>query len=213
MNSKGRRNALIAALFGCSLLVGLLIYNHRRVGTVLDSYRGVPVYDNGLLFFRGHGKNYAQDGDYYGQKWQCVEFIKRFYHDTKQHKMPDAMGHAKSFYDETVSDGGLNTRRGLMQYRNGSIEKPRADDLLVFSDTKYGHVGIVTEAGERTVEIIQQNILWHTRQRLSLTISNSHYFITTPRTPAGWLRVPKSGVAAGVSPAVEPGILPGGVSR
>lgn len=39
------------------LLVGFLggaffVYNQGRVGKVLDSYRGVPVYDNGLLFFR-----------------------------------------------------------------------------------------------------------------------------------------------------------------
>ena len=29
----------------------LFSYNSRRVGRVLDSYKGVPVYDNGLLFF------------------------------------------------------------------------------------------------------------------------------------------------------------------
>ena len=181
---------LAGALLVSALVVGLLVYNHRCVGRVLDSYRDVPVYDNGLLFFRSHGKNYAPDGYYYGQKWQCVEFIKRFYHDAKHHKMPDVMGHAKSFFDEAVLDGGLNSRRGLIQYRNGSAERPRPDDLLVFADTKYGHVGIVTDAQESTIEIIQQNILGHTRQRLSLTLSNGHYFVTTPRTPAGWLRAP-----------------------
>jgi hypothetical protein len=102
--------------------------------------------------------------------------------------MPDAMGHAKSFFDDTLPDGALNPRRGLIQYRNGSAEKPRPDDLLVFTDTKYGHVGIVTDTGGASVEIIQQNILFHPRQRLSLVISNGHYFVTAPRTPAGWLR-------------------------
>ncbi len=170
-------------------VAGLLTYNRGRVGRVLDSYRGVPVYDNGLLFFRSYGKHFAQEGYYYGQKWQCVEFIKRFYHDAKSHKMQDVMGHARSFFDETVSDGAMNPRRGLIQYRNGSTERPRPDDLLVFTDTKYGHVGIVTDVGDSTVEIIQQNILGHTRQRLSLTVTNGHYFITSPRQPAGWLRL------------------------
>jgi hypothetical protein len=188
--NKFRLFTFAGALFVSALVVGLLVYNYRCVGKVLDSYRDVPVYDNGLLFFRSHGKNYAPDGYYYGQKWQCVEFIKRFYHDAKHHKMPDAMGHAKSFFDMVVSDGALNTRRGLIQYRNGSTERPRPDDLMVFADTRFGHVGIVTEVRESTVEIIQQNILGHTRQHLSLTLSNGHYFITTPRTPAGWLRVP-----------------------
>ena len=66
---------------------------------MLDSYRGVPVYDNGLLYFRNHGKNYSKDGYYFGQKWQCVEFVKRFYYQAKNHRMPDVMGHAKSFFD------------------------------------------------------------------------------------------------------------------
>lgn len=183
------RNALLLCALAASAVAVLLLWNNSRVGTVLDSYRGIPVYDNGLLYFRSYGKHYSQDGYYYGQKWQCVEFIKRFFYDAKGHKMPDVMGHAKSFFDDTLSDGALNPRRGLIQYRNGSAEKPRPDDLLVFTDTKYGHVGIVTGTGDNTLEIIQQNILFHTRQRLSLVVSNGHYFVTTPRTPAGWLRI------------------------
>ncbi len=81
---------------------------------MLDSYKGIPVYDNGLFFFRSYGKNYAPDGYYFGQKWQCVEFVKRFYHDARNHKMPDVMGHAQSFFDETLPDGAVNSRRGLL---------------------------------------------------------------------------------------------------
>jgi len=199
-----KRRLISCSLAGVLLLGisfgGLLAYNHGRVGRVLDSYTKVAVYDNGLLFFRSYGKHYAVDGYYYGQKWQCVEFVKRFYHDAKQHKMPDVMGHARSFFDETVPDGALNSRRGLIQYRNGSTERPRPDDLLVFTDTKFGHVGIVTEAGENAVEIIQQNILGRTRQRLSLAVTNGHYFITSPRTPAGWLRVPKTSMTSAQLP-------------
>ena len=168
----------------------LLVWNSRRVGKVLDSYHGVAVYDNGLIFFRSYGKHYSPNGYYFGQKWQCVEFIKRFYYEAKGHKMPDAMGHAKSFFDSKTPDGALNRGRGLLQYRNGSNEKPQPDDLLVFADTKFGHVGIVTEVGQSSLEIIQQNILGHTRQRLSLISSNGHYFVTEPRRPAGWLRKP-----------------------
>jgi len=165
----------------------LLYYSGQRVGKPIDSYHGVPVYDNGLLFFRSYGKNYSKDGYYYGQKWQCVEFVKRFYYDAKGHKMPDVMGHAKSFFDANLPEGTLNPRRGLFQYQNGSTNKPRADDLLVFADTKYGHVGIVTQVGENSLEIIQQNIFGQTRQQFSLVASNGHYFITSPRQPAGWL--------------------------
>jgi len=117
-----------------------------------------------------------------------VEFVKRFYHDARSHKMPDVMGHAQSFFDENLPDGAVNSRRGLVQYRNGSTNKPCADDLLVFTDTKYGHVGIVTQVGKDSLEIIQQNILSGTRQQFTLVASNGHYFLSAPRRPAGWLR-------------------------
>ncbi len=184
------------ALLLCAIAAGavgmLLIWDYWKTGKVLDSYRGVQVCDNGLLFFRSHGRHYSLDGYYYGQKWQCVEFIKRFFYDAKAHKMSDVMGHAKSFFDDTLPEGALNRRRGLLQYRNGSSEKPCPDDLLVFTDTKYGHVGVVTDVEPTSIQIIQQNILFHTRQRFSLVASNGHFFVTSPRTPAGWLRIPGS---------------------
>jgi surface antigen len=177
---------IVLALLGA---IGvLLIWNAWKVGRVLDSYKGVPVYDNSLFFFLSYGRHYSNDGYYYGQKWQCVEYVKRFYCDAKGHMMPDVMGHAKSYFDESLPDGALNKRRGLVQFRNGLNEKPCLDDLLVFNDTRYGHVGIVTEVGKDYVEIIQQNVLGHTRQRFLLTESNGQFFIVSPRRPAGWLR-------------------------
>jgi surface antigen len=186
------RKFLVAGSTLTGLLAAMLIWDARQVGQALDNYRGVPVYDNGLLFFRSHGRHYAADGYYYGQKWQCVEFIKRFYHQARGHKLPNVMGHAKSFFDQNLPDGATNAARGLVQYRNGSIEPPQLDDLVVFADTKFGHVGIVSEADDRSIQIIQQNIFGHTRQRLSLLSSNGHYFVTAPRIPAGWLRKPRS---------------------
>jgi surface antigen len=150
----------------------LLLYNSRRVGKTTDSYKGISVHDNGVLYFRGYGKNYSSDGYYFGQKWQCVEFIKRFYYQAKGHRMPDVMGHAKSYFEENLPDGGLNERRGLFQYRNGSTHKPAPDDLMVFTNTKYGHVAIVTAVTEGSLEVIQQNILNRPRQRFSLVTSN-----------------------------------------
>jgi hypothetical protein len=182
------RNILTVGLFLAAGVAAMLVWNAQKVGRTLDSYRGVPVYDNGLIFFRSYGRHYSADGYYYGQKWECVEFIKRFFYDAKGHQMPDVWGHAKSFFDENLADGAFNVRRGLAQYRNGSSEKPAPDDLLVFTDTKYGHVGVVTETGPDFVEIIQQNIIGRTRQRFSLITSNGHFYVTEPRQPAGWLR-------------------------
>lgn len=185
-----KRRSLIATSVIAAGISVLFVWNGRNVGKVRDSYRGVQVYDNGVFFFRSHGKHYSDDGYYYGQKWQCIEFVKRFYYEARKHKMADGMGHAMTFFDEQLPHGGLNQRRGLIQFRNGSEDKPRPEDLIVFTDTKYGHVAIITQVSAASLEIIQQNIMGNTRQSFNLMATNGHYFVTAPRKPAGWLRSP-----------------------
>ena len=53
--------------------------------------------------------------------------------------------------DAATPQGMPNTKRALLQYRNGQAEKPRVDDLIVFAPTllnRYGHVAIVAAVGE-----------------------------------------------------------------
>lgn len=182
------RKALFLVLICACVLIIILFFDSRKIGKELDSYQGVPVYYNGLLFFRSYGRNYKADGYYYGQKWQCVEFIKRFYEQSKGHRMPEVMGHAKSFFNDSIPDGAINQSRALVQYRNGSTNIPCVDDLVVFTGTKYGHVAIITEVGKDYLEVIQQNILGKPRQRFTLNTTNGQYFVTAPQSPAGWLR-------------------------
>jgi surface antigen len=171
------------------ILVGIYFLRDRTmIGKKVDSYKNVEVYYNGLIYTKAYGKNYSDDGYYYGQKWQCVEYIKRFYFAAKGHKMPDVYGNAKDFFDPKVSQGQLNSRRGLIQFRNGDTMKPEPDDLVVFTDTKYGHVAIVTEVSENYIEVIQQNIYGKSRERYELTIKDNKYFVGSKRMAAGWLR-------------------------
>lgn len=162
----------------------------EEIGKELDSYKGVKVFNNGAAYAEAYGKNYSKDGYFYGQKWQCVEFIKRFYYDAKEHKMPDVFGNAKDFFDENIRHGEFNKKRGLIQYKNGEDMKPQADDLIVFTDTKYGHVAIITEVTDKDIEFIQQNIYGKTRDKLKLSFKDGKYTIGggTQRSPAGWLR-------------------------
>ncbi len=158
------------------------------IGEEIDTYKGVAVYYNGADYSKSHGENYSRDGYLYGQKWQCVEYIKRFYYEVKGHKMPDVYGNAKDFFNPQLYQGQINKARGLVQYRNGDAVKPAPDDLIVFNDTTFGHVAIVTEVGEDYLQVIQQNIQGKTRERYKLEIRGDKYFVTNPRVPAGWLR-------------------------
>jgi hypothetical protein len=138
----------------------------RSIGQPMDSLDGVAVYYNGAVN-QSHGRNTAPDGYNIGIKYQCVEFVKRYYLQHYHHKMPDAYGHAKDFFDPAAKDGGMNKARGLMQFRNGSSKPPQKGDLLVWGPSDwnaYGHVAIVKQVrGGKpdfppyTVEYIQQN--------------------------------------------------------
>lgn len=168
------------------MIAGALWFNARHSGVAIDSYKGVAIYDNGPLTFKSHGRHYSSSGYYWGQKWQCVEFVKRFYDQAKRHHMPDVWGHAKDYFDPAVAQGAVNSRRGLRQFRNGGDTIPAPDDLFVF-DGPYGHVGIVSDVNSNSVEIVQQNIYGRPRQRFGLVVSNGVFTVQSAALQ-GWLR-------------------------
>ncbi|MGE9267196.1 MAG: CHAP domain-containing protein [Verrucomicrobiales bacterium] len=180
-------------------LLFLTVRSHRPlrpmtspVGTILASHRGVPAYQNGLIIATSHGKHYAPKGYYYGQKWQCVEFVKRYYYDALQHEMPNVWGHARDFFDPEIPHGQRNPARDLLQFHNGHDEAPAPDDLLVFRDGNFGHVAIITEVGTEHIEVIQQNIPGHPTQTHPYQLRAGRHEIGTPRhRPTGWLRLAK----------------------
>lgn len=163
--------------------------NHT-VGEPLDSLNGVVVYYNGGV---GNVESrHTQDGYNLGLKYQCVEFVKRYYYERFQHKMPDAYGHAKDFFDASLTDGTFNAKRGLWQYTNPSKTKPREEDLLIFGPTlwnRYGHVAIISTVTENELEIIQQNPgpFGNPRETFALRHSNGHWEIQNANV-LGWLR-------------------------
>ena len=159
------------------------------IGDSVDSFNGIIVYNNGIDYPKSHGKHYSKDSAYYyGKKWQCVEYIKRYYFDYFNHKMPNGFGHAKSFFDNKIKDGELNKERGLIQFINGSDTAPRIGDILIFGG-KYGHVAIVTNVTVDEVEVIQQNIYMTPREHFKLSFKSEKYTIGENRKPEGWLRM------------------------
>lgn len=159
------------------------------VGEVIARYRSVPAYQNGKTITTSHGKHYAADGYYYGQKWQCVEYVKRFYHDAHGHRMPSVWGHARDFFDPAVAHGEVNPARGMRQYQNGGDTAPKADDLLVFRGGSLGHVAIVTKVTADSVEVIQQNIYGVATDSHPLVKSGGRFTVGAGKQPAGWLRL------------------------
>jgi surface antigen len=165
----------------------------------LDSLNGVIVYYNGMVG-RSEGRNTSPDGYNIGMKHQCVEFVKRYYYQQLHHKMPDSYGNAKDFFDASLPDSSLNVKRGLLQFSNGSISKPRTEDLLIFdghAGNPYGHVAIIATVSDSMVCIIQQNPgpFASSRDTFGLKNENARWTINSKRA-LGWLRKDSLAIAA-----------------
>lgn len=177
--------------------MGLLTFEKFKVNTVIsvgkkiDSLNGVYVYYNGGV---GNvtGRNTTADGYNLGLKYQCVEFVKRYYFEHLKHRMPYSYGHAKDFFDHSLTDGQKNKKRDLIQYMNPSKTKPNVNDLLIFDGTnfnKYGHVAIILYVTDKEIKIIQQNYGPFGKSRETISIGNiaGKWEIKNKRI-LGWLR-------------------------
>ncbi|MNY45074.1 Bifunctional glutathionylspermidine synthetase/amidase [compost metagenome] len=138
-------------------------------------------------------RNTSPDGYNIGLKYQCVEFVKRYYYEYYHHQMPNAYGNAIDFFNKTLKDGQLNADRDLIQYTNPSKSKPQVGDLIIMDATfsnKYGHVVIVSKVGNDQVEIIQQNAgnPDHPRDLYDLEFNDGLWEIDNSRI-LGWLRM------------------------
>ena len=160
-----------------------------KAGKVVGTYNNVDIYSNGQRVFQSHGKHHSPVGYYYGRKWQCVEFIKRYYYDAHGHEMPNVWGNAKDFFDESLAHGELNTDRGMTQFHNKNLMKPMVDDLLVWTNGRFGHVGVITEVHSDHIVVAQQNIRHGAMKEIPLTNSAGFWSIAGDSPPAGWLRL------------------------
>jgi len=104
--------------------------------------------------------------------------------------MPNSYGHAKDFFNADINDGKHNSDRNLIQYTNGSISKPKVDDLIVFDGTMfnpYGHVAIISSVADDKIEIVQQNVGKKSRDILQLHFKNQKWIVDDGAV-LGWLR-------------------------
>ncbi len=159
-----------------------------EIGQAIDSLNHVKVYYNGststIL-----GRNVV-DGYNIGLKYQCVEFVKRYYFEHYQHRMPNVYGNAVDFFDVNIADGNKNPARDLFQYTNPSQSKPKVGDLIVMNGGAFGHVAIISEVREDEIQIIQQNPGAHADSRVCYDLerkAEGKWFIDKKRI-LGWLR-------------------------
>ena len=167
-----------------------LVEKTYEIGDTVDSFNDVVVYYGGTDYTASHGLHYGEDGYLIGQKWQCVEFVKRYYYQKLDHQMPNVYGHAIHFFYEGLAHGALNVDRGLYQYQNSKDDQPQVEDLIVF-DTRsaYGHVAIVSQVEKDSIQITQQNMVGLSREWLPIKKIKDNFIVGRKGDrPIGWLR-------------------------
>ena len=155
-------------------------------GIQVGDFNGIVAYSNGSTSYYSGLSNYV-GGVYTGIKWQCVEYVQRYYVETYDLNIKPFFGNANSFYNQANASAA-----GLQIYPNGGNEGLQVGDILCSNGGAYGHIAIVREVAANYVKVIQQNWLNHsgdnsfTLTRNGNTISgfNSSYQIN------GWLRNP-----------------------
>lgn len=172
------------------LFVAKKIFDHKYyIGKKIDSFNNVSVYYNGNPK-NVNGRNLTKDGYNLGLNYQCVEFVKRYYYEYLNHKMPNSYGHAKDFYNKQTLDGKLNKSRNLIQYNNPSYSKPKVNDILVLDKNtfnKFGHVSIVSRVNNNSIEVIQQNVFLNSREDYDLKFIDGKWKVDNERILC-WLR-------------------------
>lgn len=167
------------------------LFSYKKLGQKIDSLNGVYVYYNGSVGYIS-GRNLTKDGYNLGLKYQCVEFVKRYYYEYLQHRMPNSYGNAIDFFDVKLVDGQFNSERGLYQFSNPSFSKPCVNDILIYratSSNKYGHVSIIAAMNGNVIEVIQQNAgrCSNSRAEFALSYKAKKWKVENPRI-IGWLR-------------------------
>lgn len=181
--SKSRKNKTSANVKSAETYSG--------VGLPIDSFNNVKIYYNGRI---GHvaGRSVTPDGYNLGLKYQCVEFIKRYYYEYFNFKMPNGYGHAREYFNTSLPDGAFNSKRGLIQYQNAGTTKPKVNDIIVFGPSQgnsFGHIAIISRVMDSEIEIVQQNVGRQTRVRFPL-VHYENYWTVAQEEILGWLRLP-----------------------
>jgi hypothetical protein len=157
-------------------------------GQILATYRGVSTKSNG-------GDQFSEDdcdesSGAYGDQYQCVEFVKRFYAVALGADVSKWSGDAVDYF-RTAS------AKGLIAFANGTTTTPpRPDDILVFSYSKtLGHVAIISSLSGNSVNFTEQNWSYSGTASLPFTVENGVYTITDRVSSKGavfhvlgWLR-------------------------
>ncbi|MBI5189737.1 MAG: SBBP repeat-containing protein [Nitrospirae bacterium] len=136
----------------CFLILSLTVSTAFAAGedVPLGDFAGVIAYSN----TSNSGGNSEVGGVYMGFKWECVEYVRRFYYMNYGIDLASKhTGNAETFFAH-ASD------MGLVAYGNGDGTPPEVGDIVCSNYTvgdAVGHVAIVKSVDANGIHVIEQN--------------------------------------------------------
>jgi len=139
------------------LLLGailILIYLSMRI----DSIYGVT--ENGVVAYCNSSKynlvDHYLDGLPTGKKWQCVEFVRRYYMQIHHLTFPSVANAYEMMKLTELIDINTQQPHPCIFY-SPTESTPQKDDILIMEHDKYGHTAIIVAIQDKRIQIAEQN--------------------------------------------------------
>lgn len=164
-------------------------------GATLGTFDGVSAFSNGADTSTGYS---CAGWGKYGLQYQCVELVMRFF---KTHYNLSWSGNAKDLLNNAPSSS-------VDVYYNGDASHPPVPgDMIVWTNSTYGHVALVTSVDVGGVHILEQNV----KGSGSATLSYSNGTIGArwgTWIPKGWAHAKANGAQNNTPPPSSDGGAP-----
>ena len=170
-------------------------------GTNLGANKGTIGYSNGNSDYIS--EEYNQDGDiYYGMKWQCVEYSRRWLIQQYRYTFESVDGAADIWSLKNFVDVDTSHAVNITKVENGSKCKPEVGNVLIYkrggSDIPYGHVAIIVDVSDYGIKVAEEN--WDNdywpgnySREMNFTIKNDKYYLIDEEYPMyGWIEYPNT---------------------
>jgi CHAP domain len=148
-------------------------------------YGDVLGYSEGVVVFSNY-KGKRHERSYAGEKWECVEFVRRFLMNTRGITF-DEIDHAYDIFNLN----SFQTLDGIKIPIDKNTDKPKKGDILVWekdiSDMEHGHVAIVVDSKDNgDLFIAEQN--WENKDWEDRNYSRIIRQDTEPHL-IGWIKI------------------------
>jgi glutathionylspermidine amidase/synthetase len=181
-----------------TLLGAILLYNIKKPTKNRIPYN-VPIgISNNVTSYSNYNNNIITNNyvnnNYTGEKWQCVEFARRYliinYHITF-----DSVENAYNIFDLSYFISLKNNMKiSITKCINSSTIRPHIGSLLIWNRNykNTGHVAIITNIYDDYIMIAEQNyndISWNGNsysRKLKLVVDNGRYYIMS-KNILGWI--------------------------